>query len=74
MNIRSINLLLFEVISSIGSKIFSFACAFYILQNTQTTSIYSIYLAVIVISSIVSQPLFGIWTDKYNNKKIVVIS
>ncbi|GEP77572.1 hypothetical protein SCA04_18860 [Staphylococcus carnosus] len=44
MNIRSINLLLFEVISSIGSKIFSFACAFYILQNTQTTSIYSIYL------------------------------
>ncbi|GEP83588.1 permease [Staphylococcus piscifermentans] len=74
MNIRSINLLLFEVISSIGSKIFSFACAFYILQHTETASIYSIYLALIVISSIISQPLFGIWTDKYNNKKIIIIS
>lgn len=74
MNIRSINLLLFEVISSIGSKVFSFACAFYILRNTETASIYSIYLAIIVLCSILSAPIFGIWADKYNNKKIVLIA
>ena len=67
MNIKSINLLLFDVISSVGSKIFSFACAFYILHTTQTSAMYSIFLALIVISTVLSQPIFGVLTDKYNN-------
>lgn len=71
MNINSMNLLLFDVISSIGSKIFSFACAFYILQHTHNSVLYTVYLTFIVISTIISQPLFGVWIDKFNNKNIV---
>ncbi|MGN5883182.1 MULTISPECIES: MFS transporter [Staphylococcus] len=74
MNIKSINLLLFDVISSVGSKIFSFACAFYILHTTQTSAMYSIFLALIVISTVLSQPIFGVLTDKYNNKRIIFVS
>ncbi|BGE81128.1 MFS transporter [Staphylococcus petrasii] len=74
MNIQTINLLLFDVISSIGSKIFTFACAFYILKNTHSPTVYTLYLTIIVLSTILSQPLFGVYADKYNNKKIVIIS
>ena len=74
MGIKSINLLAFDVISSIGSKIFSFACAFYILKHTNDPLIYTIYLSLIVLSTILSQPLFGVWVDKFNNKKLVIVA
>ncbi|MCY1569552.1 hypothetical protein [Staphylococcus pettenkoferi] len=71
MNQSTMKLALFEIISSLGSKVFSFACAFYLLQMSHTSMIYSIYLALIVSSTILSEPILGVFADKLNNKKLI---
>lgn len=74
MSIRTVSLILFNIASSIGSRIFSFACAFYILQHTDNTACYTIYLTAIVISTLVTAPLLGIFSDRYHNKLMVIIA
>lgn len=74
MSMRTVSLLLFNIASSIGSRIFSFACAFYILQHTDNTVCYTIYLTAIVISTLVTPPLLGIFADRYHNKLMVIIA
>ena len=71
MNQSTMKLASFEIISSLGSKVFSFACAFYLLQMSHTSMIYSIYLALIVSSTILSEPILGVFADKLNNKKLI---
>ena len=67
-------LLIFDIASTFGSRIFSFASAFYILQHTDTTFKYSIYLFLIVLVTIISAPMMGVITDSLNNKKLVLFS
>ena len=71
MNQSTMKLASFEIISSLGLKVFSFACAFYLLQMSHTSMIYSIYLALIVSSTILSEPILGVFADKLNNKKLI---
>lgn len=68
---NAINLIIFDVIASFGSQIFSFACSFFILKHTDNTAFFSIYLAVVTLSTIISAPLFGTFTDTMNNKRLI---
>lgn len=69
---KSVILVLFDIISNFGSRIFSFACAFYILQYTDTSYMYSVYLALIVLCGIIASPIIGVFTDSVNNKWLVI--
>ncbi|QHW36062.1 MFS transporter [Staphylococcus ursi] len=73
MSIKTASLLLFNSVSSVGSRIFSFACAFYILQHTDSTASFTLYLTAIVISTLVTAPLLGLFAGRYHNKMMVII-
>lgn len=73
MSIKTASLLLFNSVSSVGSRIFSFACAFYILQHTDSTALFTLYLTAIVISTIVTEPLLGLFAGRYHNKMMVIM-
>ncbi|EJD5713352.1 MFS transporter [Staphylococcus pseudintermedius] len=73
MSIKTASLLLFNSISSVGSRIFSFACAFYILQHTDSTALFTLYLTAIVISTLVTEPLLGLFAGRYHNKMMVIM-
>ncbi|PCF41596.1 MFS transporter [Staphylococcus delphini] len=73
MSIKTASLLLFNSVSSVGSRIFSFACAFYILQHTDSTALFTLYLTAIVISTLVTEPLLGLFAGHYHNKMMVII-
>ncbi|MDK4060989.1 MFS transporter [Staphylococcus pseudintermedius] len=57
-----------------GSSVFSFACAFHILKNTENSYLYSIYLTLIVITTILSTPISGVFIDSVNNKRLILYS
>ncbi|WP_169926507.1 hypothetical protein [Staphylococcus rostri] len=61
---KSVILVLFDIISNFGSRIFSFACAFYILQYTDTSYMYSVYLALIVLCGIIASNNRGIYGQR----------
>ncbi|EIE3608016.1 MFS transporter [Staphylococcus pseudintermedius] len=73
MSIKTASLLLFNSVSSVGSRIFSFACAFYILQHTDSTALFTLYLTAIVISTLVTEPLLGLFVGRYHNKMMVIM-
>ncbi|EPC7163562.1 MFS transporter [Staphylococcus pseudintermedius] len=73
MSIKTASLLLFNSVSSVGSRIFSFACAFYILQHTDSTALFTLYLTAIVISILVTEPLLGLFAGRYHNKMMVIM-
>ncbi|EGQ3393071.1 MFS transporter [Staphylococcus pseudintermedius] len=73
MSIKTTSLLLFNSVSSVGSRIFSFACAFYILQHTDSTALFTLYLTAIVISTLVTEPLLGLFAGRYHNKMMVIM-
>ncbi|PCF49346.1 MFS transporter [Staphylococcus delphini] len=73
MSIKTASLLLFNSVSSVGSRIFSFACAFYILQHTDSTALFTLYLTAIVTSTLVMEPLLGLFAGRYHNKMMVII-
>ncbi|MCE5531041.1 MFS transporter [Staphylococcus pseudintermedius] len=73
MSIKTASLLLFNSVSSVGSRIFSFACAFYILQHTDSTALFTLYLTSIVISTLVTEPLLGLFAGRYHNKMMVIM-
>lgn len=73
MSIKTASLLLFNSVSSVGSRIFSFACAFYILQHTDSTALFTLYLTAIVISALVTEPLLGLFAGRYHNKMMVIM-
>ncbi|MFH0717447.1 MFS transporter [Staphylococcus delphini] len=73
MSIKTASLLLFNSVSSLGSRIFSFACAFYILQYTDSTTLFTLYLTAIVTSTLVIEPLLGLFAGRYHNKMMVII-
>ncbi|EMW6491771.1 MFS transporter [Staphylococcus pseudintermedius] len=73
MSIKTASLLLFNSVSSVGSRIFSFACAFYILQHTDSTALFTFYLTAIVISTLVTEPLLGLFAGRYHNKMMVIM-
>ncbi|HEC2157820.1 MFS transporter [Staphylococcus delphini] len=73
MSIKTASLLLFNSVSSVGSRIFSFACAFYILQYTDSTTLFTLYLTAIVTSTLVIEPLLGLFAGRYHNKMMVII-
>ncbi|EHS7223480.1 MFS transporter [Staphylococcus pseudintermedius] len=73
MSIKTAILLLFNSVSSVGSRIFSFACAFYILQHTDSTALFTLYLTAIVISTLVTEPLLGLFAGRYHNKMMVIM-
>ncbi|ANS88338.1 MFS transporter [Staphylococcus pseudintermedius] len=73
MSIKTASLLLFNSVSSVGSRIFSFACAFYILQHTDSTALFTLYLTAIVISTLVTEPLLGLFAGRYQNKMMVIM-
>ncbi|ENK6463278.1 MFS transporter [Staphylococcus pseudintermedius] len=73
MSIKTVSLLLFNSVSSVGSRIFSFACAFYILQHTDSTALFTLYLTAIVISTLVTEPLLGLFAGRYHNKMMVIM-
>ncbi|EIA5099516.1 MFS transporter [Staphylococcus pseudintermedius] len=73
MSIKTASLLLFNSVSSVGSRIFSFACAFYILQHTDSTALFILYLTAIVISTLVTEPLLGLFAGRYHNKMMVIM-
>ncbi|HAR6544066.1 TPA: MFS transporter [Staphylococcus pseudintermedius] len=73
MSIKTASLLLFNSVSSVGSRIFSFACAFYILQHTDSTALFTLYLTAIVISTLVTKPLLGLFAGRYHNKMMVIM-
>ncbi|MFB3221929.1 MFS transporter [Staphylococcus pseudintermedius] len=73
MSIKTASLLLFNSVSSVGSRIFNFACAFYILQHTDSTALFTLYLTAIVISTLVTEPLLGLFAGRYHNKMMVIM-
>lgn len=73
MSIKTASLLLFNSVSSVGSRIFSFACAFYILQHTDSTALFTLYLTAIVISALVTEPLLGLFAGRHHNKMMVIM-
>lgn len=73
MSIKTASLLLFNSVSSVGSRIFSFACAFYILQHTDSTALFTLYLTAIVISTLETEPLLGLFAGRYHNKMMVIM-
>ncbi|EGQ1690046.1 MFS transporter [Staphylococcus pseudintermedius] len=73
MSIKTASLLLFNSVSSVGSRIFSFACAFYILQHTDSTALFTLYLTAIVISTLVTEPLLGLFAGRYHNKMMIIM-
>ncbi|HCT0327225.1 TPA: MFS transporter [Staphylococcus pseudintermedius] len=73
MSIKTASLLLFNSVSSVGSRIFSFACAFYILQHTDSTALFTLYLTAIVISTLVTELLLGLFAGRYHNKMMVIM-
>ncbi|EOZ4031594.1 MFS transporter [Staphylococcus pseudintermedius] len=74
MTCNAYKLIIFSFISTIGSSVFSFACAFYILKNTENSYLYSIYLTLIVITTILSTPMSGVFIDSVNNKRLILYS
>lgn len=74
MTRNAYKLIIFGFISTIGSSVFSFACAFYILKNTENSYLYSIYLTLIVITTILSTPISGVFIDSVNNKRLILYS
>lgn len=71
---KAVILVLFDIISNFGSHVFSFACAFYILQYTDTSYTYSVYLALIVLCGIIASPIIGVFTDSVNNRRLVILA
>ena len=71
---KAVILVLFDIISNFGSRVFSFACAFYILQYTDTSYTYSVYLALIVLCGIIASPIIGVFTDSVNNRRLVILA
>ncbi|EJD8553886.1 TPA: MFS transporter [Staphylococcus pseudintermedius] len=74
MTCNAYKLIIFGFISTIGSSVFSFACAFHILKNTENSYLYSIYLTLIVITTILSTPISGVFIDSVNNKRLILYS
>ncbi|HEC2153350.1 TPA: MFS transporter [Staphylococcus delphini] len=74
MTRNAYKLVIFGFISTIGSSVFSFACAFHILKNTENSYLYSIYLTLIVITTILSTPISGVFIDSVNNKRLILYS
>ncbi|NBK47319.1 hypothetical protein EON06_06060 [Staphylococcus delphini] len=74
MTRNAYKLVIFGFISTIGSSVFSFACACHILKNTENSCLYSIYLTLIVITTILSTPISGVFIDSVNNKRLILYS
>ena len=63
-----------QLISSYGNSIYKIALGFWILTETGSTAMMGIMMAAMSFPSIFISPLAGTFVDRYNKKKIVVIT
>ncbi|ARJ50817.1 MFS transporter [Staphylococcus lutrae] len=73
MSVKTVILFLFTILSSLGMRIFSFACAFYILCYTDNPTAFTLYLVAIVTSSVMVPLWLERDTENDFNKKIGMI-
>lgn len=62
-----------RLVSSFGSRIYSFAIGVYILRVTGSGMLFSISLVTSTIPAIIFGPVSGIISDKFDRKKLVVL-
>lgn len=70
---RSLYLLCFDTLSTLGSGIFTFTCSFYILQQTESGSIFGLYLALLTIVNTLTTPFIGNLIGRHHNKTMLFI-
>lgn len=58
----------------IGNIVYNFAISFYLLSETETAKSLSINLTLSIVASLITTPLSGIITDRYNRKNIIIIT
>lgn len=66
-------LLVGQSLSMFGNNIIRFAISLYILEKTQSASVYGIVTAVSYIPTILFSPFGGVLADRCNKKKLIII-
>lgn len=61
-------------VGNLGSSIFIFCLSLYVLQKTKSSLIFSIILLIQPLINLLLSPLVGYFVDKYDHKKICVLS
>ncbi|MDN5408807.1 MAG: MFS transporter [Lactococcus sp.] len=62
-----------DFISSVGSSIQAAALAIYILDMTKSSQLFSLMLASAILPRVIFGPFFGVLTDWFNKKKILLL-
>lgn len=62
-----------QLVSYLGDVIYSFALSFWVLEVTGSTALMGIVTAVSMAPRLILGPLAGVWVDKLDRKKIIVI-
>ena len=73
-NSNFLMLMLGRIISEIGSSMFKFALSLYVLDITGSSVAFSTVLGFSLISAVIVNVFGGIIADKYNRKKILIVT
>lgn len=68
------NLMVGSYLSQIGDVMQSFCFSLFILNKTGSTAFFSMILSIAIIPRLILQPVTGVLADKYNKKKLMLIS
>ena len=71
---KTILFLMSQTLSIFGSSLVQYAIMWYITLNTKSGIMMTIYIICGFLPSFFLSPFAGVWADRYNRKKIIVIS
>ncbi|MGF7013932.1 DHA3 family macrolide efflux protein-like MFS transporter [Ornithinibacillus bavariensis] len=63
-----------QLISMFGSSLVQYAIMWYVVLNTQSGVMMTIYILCGFIPTFILSPFAGVWADRYDRKKLIIIS
>jgi MFS transporter, DHA3 family, macrolide efflux protein len=63
-----------QLISLFGSSLVQYAIMWYVVLNTQSGIMMTIYILCGFIPAFILSPFAGVWADRYDRKKLIIIS
>ncbi|WP_236686943.1 MFS transporter [Ornithinibacillus contaminans] len=63
-----------QMISLFGSALVQYAIMWYVVLNTQSGMMMTVYILCGFIPTFILSPFAGVWADRFNRKKLIIIS
>ncbi len=63
-----------ELVSLLGSRLTSFALGVWVYQTTGSATSFALNLFFIIVPGIILAPFVGVWVDRWDVRKVMIIS